>query len=288
MSDLKHIPLSYLLVEKGGESEPIVPFPAQFGEAPVIVTALLERTAVVASTTDQYDRNTLTFDRVLVDPAMVEWKASVGGRESETGQVPTRWNGARTTRPKNAAERQEARDAGDARARVDQVAKSKREKAELAAARSSAVGGVTPKLVIIDELHDAVLPPQSNPAPAPEEEPMPSAKVTAKTCSVCGKAKPKDQFPKTGRKAQRCNDCAAIAQVSPSAGKSQRQRDRVKAKEIPPETLAPQAETSVRITVLEQIRQLRRERDEARTERDAAKAELDALVNDLGEVLAGV
>jgi hypothetical protein len=398
-----------MLAEKAGEAEPIVPFPAQFGEAPVIVTAILDRTAVVASTTDSYDRNTLTFDRVMVDPVMVEWKPSVGARTSMNGQVkPTsRWNSASGIQPKNEADRKAARAAGDARALESQAAAVKRDKAEVVASRKAKPAQLylNGKPLILDAsaqakaeellakqgielaapvaaLPVATVPFRKNAGPDPRDrrawsaEKKQLAETGQRRCSNCRLVKALDEFPQAKGRCAPCwrtyqSDWAhnrvlekiaetgnatktettqEAAAVSPQAvtdpdakkqagGQGNRvapaivkqlaerglkrcpkcKRDRPidefnsagycscrfvngetataaternlhRTLEVGPIDLglpSIPAETPTRSTVLEQIRQLRRERDEARSERDAAKAELDALVNDLGEVLAG-
>jgi hypothetical protein len=138
--------------------------------------------------------------------------------------------------------------------------------------------GFTPSIVVAKE----------EPA-QPKEESMSSARITAKTCTECGSAKPIDQFPKTGRNSRRCYGCAATAApLSKGAAKSQKQRDRAreaqpiaprkgKAPGSPAETVAVSASS---VGLLAQVRTLRKERDDARDE-------LAAHLADLQEVLAG-
>lgn len=143
MTVAERVPLKFVLeAEHRKEQEPIVPFPATFGEAPVIVTAILERTAIVSSTTDSYDRQTLTFDRVMVDPMMLEWRPATGARSTANGQLffkgkKQRWNGAVAPEPLTAEARQKVRDEGDQRALESQAAVSKSKRGELAAVRKN-------------------------------------------------------------------------------------------------------------------------------------------------------
>lgn len=73
----ERVPLSFLLVQNKDEDppvEPVVPFPAMYLEEPRICTAVLERTCVLASVGDRYDRITAPHHQVYVDEAALEWR----------------------------------------------------------------------------------------------------------------------------------------------------------------------------------------------------------------------
>lgn len=48
----------------------------------------------------------------------------------------------------------------------------------------------------------------------PTGKPSPTTLAKPKTCRVCGKEKPRDQFPTTGMNARRCYDCAALVKAN--------------------------------------------------------------------------
>src|SRR5438270_3636358 len=80
----ERVPLSFLITQNASEDppvEPIVPFPAMFGDEVKIVTAVLDRTAVLSSASDKYERITRRHDQVLVDPAVISWRARTSNYE---------------------------------------------------------------------------------------------------------------------------------------------------------------------------------------------------------------
>jgi len=136
------VSLSFLLEKKDELIELVVPFPAFYMEDPRICTAVLERTAILASTEDKYVRITARHDQVYVDPGMVEWRtrtANYEGRRLDQNSNPKQiwpkqrrpkspWS-ARTTPTSMASA--SVRSASDERARTNQQEIKEAEEKEL-------------------------------------------------------------------------------------------------------------------------------------------------------------
>jgi len=198
-------PLSFQLAAADlATTEPIVPFPAFRGEDPCIVTAVLERTAICGSTTDHYERMAVKHQDVLVDPAMVEWKARAATVTKQNGQ-PTPWLGR--SKKASSEERQAAREKSDRKARENQAEVAR----TLAAERvrdvelRSSDRGPSPVVTKAAELL-AAQPSDVKESPSNLEaksEPL-------KFCPGCKHEKPKSAFP-TGKGFFACNECRAKA-----------------------------------------------------------------------------
>lgn len=199
----ERVPLSFLLVQHKDEQppvEPIVPFAAMYGEEPKVVTAVLERTCILASVVDQYDRITVRHDQVAVDPRAIEWRTKTAGYSGESIRpADQKKPGARFRRHMNGLG--DARALSDARAIQNQKDVERQKERELAAARQA-----TPVLVSITG--GLAASPADGPeriAKPPKETPMPEV---LKHCPSCKKDKPKSEFP-PGKGFFYCNDCRA-------------------------------------------------------------------------------
>jgi len=207
-------PLNFLLAAADlATTEPIVPFPAFRGEDPCIVTAVLERTAICGSTTDHYERMAVKHQDVLVDPAMVEWKARAVTASKQNGQS-TPWLGR--SKKASSEERQAAREKSDRKALENQAAVARTLAAEQAKdveTRTQSVKDLSDRATpaehrvppVIARRHaDRAAPAAAEPASnveAKPEEPL-------KFCPGCKKEKPRSEFP-TGKGFYQCNDCRA-------------------------------------------------------------------------------
>lgn len=179
----ERVPLSFLLVQHKDEQppvQPVVPFAALYGEEPKIVTAVLERTGVLASATDQYDRITVRHEFILVDPATVEWRTKTsdydGGRvdPSQAGKPSQKLRNRETERPKRstrwAASPLAPRPADGAAVREKSDERARQNQADVEAAKQRELAVLRAK----------------------ETTPMPDV---MKHCPGCKLDKPKSEFP---------------------------------------------------------------------------------------------
>jgi hypothetical protein len=252
MSD--RVPLSFLLASKVPEDppvEPVVPFAAFRDEIPVIVTAVLERTAAIHAIGDRYDTGAIRLDRLQVDPTIIEWRATAGGSTSENGQTP--WN---RRKPKATAEdRQASRERSDRAALENQARNARVAAAEVvrdAALRSKELKDLSDRATPFNSTAKAQLAAgalhlvdaQAPAAHTEEEEanmqifhrdraafkeelPAGTQRVDVtftvpeklKHCKRCGEDKPRDQFAATGIYGGYCATCEPLEKAERAAAR---------------------------------------------------------------------
>lgn len=190
------------------EQQPVVPFGAFRDEIPCQVNAVLERTAVCQSLTDEYDRVTVPLDRVFVNPMTVEWEP-----KSPLSGAPARRGGRfrsyiRGTRETGA----DARANSDKRALKNQQEVAQREEAEKAALAVSAlkhareVSGVSTTNEE-REMEPILVETPSNMKDSGNSSPAaPVLGKLLKFCPGCRQEKPRSEFP-AGKGFFQCNDC---------------------------------------------------------------------------------
>ncbi|HEV2036908.1 MAG TPA: hypothetical protein VGU71_22380 [Candidatus Dormibacteraeota bacterium] len=202
---IDRVPLSQLLAaNQASHLEPVVPFAAFRDEIPVIVVAVLERTAAYHAIGDRYDRGVIRLDRCFVDPTSVEWKAKAG--DVENGQKKP--GGAFRSYRSNAQPADQARVASDVRAianRKQVQRQTELEHAQLAAQRAQ------PAVAI--QAEEKTMPRGVNPRAVEERERLAAAGL--KRCPKCKLEKPKDQFSAT---ASYCRPCTALISAERTRG----------------------------------------------------------------------
>lgn len=194
---VERVPLSFLLAQNKDEQppvEPILPFPAFRDEIPVIVTAVLERTAAFHALGDTHETGLLRLDRVLVDPRALEWKARV----ISDGRHKARWNGGGG----RSDEMQEIVARSDARALEDQAAKRELDKRPVIRTVVTATKGQRVTPAIAKELRARGL----------------------RRCPKCGEDKPLEEFNTAGYCSCRFVNGKTSARSGPRKGSGGRPR----------------------------------------------------------------
>lgn len=245
---------AHRLVEHLNDQEPVLPFDAWRREStgeywPIVVTALMERTAAFHALGDRYDTGVLRLDLVLVEAESLQWKPKA---TPHTGWPGSHFRTYKTT----AASPETQRAISDRRAIADQAVKRQEAEREESLRRASVA------------------------TTAEGKEPMSEA---TRTCRVCGKEKPKDEFPAFGKNSRRCLDCAGAAL---GLGKPLPIKRSVKAKAakkpraIPAEskpavvTLASGSGSTVDDALVNLVKNLVAERNALRAQLDAIEAAL--------------
>lgn len=226
----ERVPLSFLIAQNKDEQppvEPVVPFAAMFGDDVKIVTAVLDRTAVLSEPSDRYERKSVRHDQVLVDPAVVSWRTVTSSYEGH------RLLNAGTIKPGSAAARStihilrqpqktgahwrrsmpspinpgnvpgaEARQASDERALKNQAEVAATKTRELAAHRQR-----QPKRIEEEAMSTVIT--DIRTADTTSTAPLGVKPEKTKRCVICGNDKPASAFPVGPRGPQRCLDCRA-------------------------------------------------------------------------------
>lgn len=230
----ERVPLSFLIAQNKDEEprvEPVVPFPAMFGEDPKIVTAVLENTAVLASTDDRYERIARRHDQVYVDPAAIEWRTKTatyeGARLNEearnrrgVGKSPWRVEMA-TTYEKLEGSRAEQRTRSDERALENQ--KQVQETADTNRRLLRLRQPVTPAQ---PEEKEAMIV-QRQPFIPTADVARSTATVTSSTTSIeklkrckrCGEDKARSEFAATGIYGGYCSTCEPLEKAERAAAR---------------------------------------------------------------------
>jgi len=206
----ERVPLSFLLaghMDDRPPVEPVVPFAAMQNEDLCIVTAVLERTAICGSTTDQYARLAVRHENVMVDPDTIEWKErGVDPLNDAPAKRGGRFRSWRST----------GKPPGEARAHSDERAKESKKRVEAAAERELAAQREESKR--LKDLNDRASADSSTTA---EIVVLPTGQPEVlKLCRKCGREKPLEAFAKNattpdGRQTQ-CRECMK-AYWSPAA-----------------------------------------------------------------------
>lgn len=213
----ERVPLSFLLTQNASEEppvEPVVPFPAMFGDEVKIVTAVLERTAVLSSATDRYERVTRRHDQVLVDPAAIEWRTKTATYEGQRlneaarerkGVSKSPWRVEMAMTYERAVSRDEQRQRSDQRAQENRQRVKEAEEKELRFLRQRQ-RAQSPQ----EEKEDVSTPVIELPPAPTVTAPAagPARKVKLRHCYGCGEDKPKKAFA-TKRGMGICDDCRA-------------------------------------------------------------------------------
>ena len=184
-----HVRLSQLLADHAGE-EPVLPFSAWDSGGmwwPMIVTALMERTAAFYSPGDRYDTGVLRLDQVFVEADSLQWKP----KAVKPGGPGSRFRTYKTT----AASPETQRAISDRRALADQATKQAELEREESLRRASVATTAEGKEVPTGIVSAEVL-------------------ATPKTCRVCHQTKPREEVPKTGANARRCYSCAELEKAN--------------------------------------------------------------------------
>jgi hypothetical protein len=226
----ERVPLDQILISKKDGQELLAdwdhPMPVMYQDSLWKCTAILERTAVIMSVTDNYERFTVRHENILVDPINVQW---TDAKTPETFKTRMR---AHT--PRDPKTRAKVRELTDKRAEKDQAVKKqpkgtnslKQIPAEFSAwDREASQRGRRNALAA----REAAAPTQSETV-APNAIDSAPPKETSMTevlkhCPGCKKDKPKSEFP-AGKGFFYCNECrskhavpmAAAATVETRAG----------------------------------------------------------------------
>jgi len=276
----ERVPLSFLLAENSTKQppvEPIVPFPALYMEDPRICTAVLERTAVLASTTDQYERITARLDQVLVDPAMVEWRTKTADYEGiRTDPAAAKKPGAQYRRYAH-RDNESVRAASDQRAleKRQQIQKSEETEMRLLRQRSSQKPAATKEELVNTVVESTTTNPSANTTVA-------LSVTRLKHCKRCGEDKPASEFAATGIYGGYCSTCEPIEKAERAAARGLNPAPTMKrrsSKRAPKATQAPVASSNgISATPYANVVKLLQKRD-------ALKAELANVQEQLREAL---
>jgi hypothetical protein len=113
---LERMALADLLVHHDHvDQEPRLPFAAFRDEIPVIITAILERTAAYHTVGDKYDTGVIRLERVFVDPDSIEWVTKKAS--AHAGRPGAHFRTYKSTAPSPEAQRE----ISDRRALADQA-----------------------------------------------------------------------------------------------------------------------------------------------------------------------
>jgi hypothetical protein len=232
----ERVPLSFLLTQNKDEHppvEPAVPFPVLYMEDPRICTAVLERTAVLASANGSYERVAVRHDLVLVDPAMLQWRTKTSaydGTRILNGYIePGRGQRHRHRRPKKDDVRPPDPAGSEARAKSDERARKSQHRVEQAKEFEMRLLRQRHKPVATKE--ETMQPATSNPSEvrilestiAPNafgESTNGAPAERIKTCKRCGEDKPASEFPHSGIYGGYCSTCEPLEKADRAAGRS--------------------------------------------------------------------
>ena len=217
----ERVPLSFLLVEHKDEHppvEPVVPFAAHYDDAPKIVLAVLERTAILAEPSDRYERISVRHEFIKVDPADVEWRTKTATYEGARLNTEGRQRKAVTRSPWHAsgtaptpAQAQVVRAASDERALKNQQEIDKQKEREMKFLRDRA-----PKPTVPSQKEEAVITSTEGSEPADHTIPQPEK---TKRCKRCRQEKPRSQFAATGIYGGYCSTCEPLEKAERAAAR---------------------------------------------------------------------
>ena len=312
----ERVPLSFLLADGAhGDQEPVVPFAAMKNEDLCIVTAVLERTAICGSTTDQYERLAVRHELVLVDPESIEWRLKTSTYEGArlngaAGEDPTRWR-RRPTNSKSpwraemnitydatiGVERGLARDKGDQRALKSQehVKDEKEKELRLLRRRTSEMPAEQKEEEQVSDFQAGPFmkgigfgdPVTGARDLAAGQDPMANPEKL-KHCRRCGEDKPASQFPATGIYGGYCATCGPLEKAERQANRQGKPKPAKAAKKgtrrAPVTASLPAPEIVVHVATAQPDSHARVLK--LLEKRDALRGQLNAVIAELREVVA--